>query len=313
MAKMFLPKNIHHTLVPPIKCQGIKTKLVPFIANSISWDGRGRWVEPFCGSCVTALNLMPPHAILSDTNPHLIRFYKALQDKTITPSIVRGFLEEQGELLRQNNGGHYYEIRSEFNKTHDPLLFLFLNRASYNGLLRFNSKGGYNVPYNHKPNRFSKAYITKICNQVERFANALQLVDWEFICAPWEETMAKATAADFVYLDPPYVGRHTDYFNKWTEQEANELAHKTHQLSCGFAFSMWLENKYRRNEHVDKMWANDVLLTFEHFYHIGASENQRNPMTEALLVKPGFEAQPERVIEPKFYQTSIELFLEAKG
>lgn len=32
------PKHIELTKVPPIKIQGIKTKLVPFIAASIYWD-----------------------------------------------------------------------------------------------------------------------------------------------------------------------------------------------------------------------------------------------------------------------------------
>ena len=41
-----LPKHIENVIVPPIKCQGIKTKLVNFIANNIVWDGEGRWIEP---------------------------------------------------------------------------------------------------------------------------------------------------------------------------------------------------------------------------------------------------------------------------
>jgi DNA adenine methylase len=31
-------------IVPPIKCQGIKTKLVPFIIKNINWDKRGKWI-----------------------------------------------------------------------------------------------------------------------------------------------------------------------------------------------------------------------------------------------------------------------------
>jgi DNA adenine methylase len=32
------PKNSPKIGVPPIKCQGIKTKLIPFIAENIHWD-----------------------------------------------------------------------------------------------------------------------------------------------------------------------------------------------------------------------------------------------------------------------------------
>ena len=44
------PKHIELTKVPPIKIQGIKTKLVPFIAASIYWDDNGTYFEPFMGS-----------------------------------------------------------------------------------------------------------------------------------------------------------------------------------------------------------------------------------------------------------------------
>lgn len=33
--------------------------------------------------------------------------------------------------------------------------------------MRFNRQHRYNVPYGHNDNRFSKAYVTKIVNQVE--------------------------------------------------------------------------------------------------------------------------------------------------
>ena len=63
-------------LVPPIKCQGIKTKLAGEIRRLASAHSHERWVEPFCGSCVVALNVQPEQALLCDTNIHIIKFYK---------------------------------------------------------------------------------------------------------------------------------------------------------------------------------------------------------------------------------------------
>ncbi len=37
-------------MIPPIKCQGIKSKLVPFIKRAVDWSFEGRWIEPFMGS-----------------------------------------------------------------------------------------------------------------------------------------------------------------------------------------------------------------------------------------------------------------------
>lgn len=47
MSKLFLPKQISSVGVPPIKCQGIKTKLIKFIAGSMSWNGKGKYNVPF--------------------------------------------------------------------------------------------------------------------------------------------------------------------------------------------------------------------------------------------------------------------------
>jgi DNA adenine methylase len=57
--------------IPPIKCQGIKTKLVPtikHIAETVNYD---RWIEPFFGSGVVGFNIRPKIAIFADSNPHL--------------------------------------------------------------------------------------------------------------------------------------------------------------------------------------------------------------------------------------------------
>jgi DNA adenine methylase len=61
-------------IVPPIKCQGIKTKIVPLIKQIMQLNGTGRWIEPFMGSGVVGFNVMPQNAIFADTNPHLYQF-----------------------------------------------------------------------------------------------------------------------------------------------------------------------------------------------------------------------------------------------
>lgn len=43
--------------VPPIKIQGIKTKLVPFIRDNVQISESTLWIEPFIGSGVVGFNL----------------------------------------------------------------------------------------------------------------------------------------------------------------------------------------------------------------------------------------------------------------
>ena len=119
--------------VPPIKCQGIKTKLVPLIQQVISWDREGYWIEPFMGSGVVGFNVLPKRAIFSDRNPHIINFYNAIKSQEITPERTRIFLETEGRKLEEKGADHYYAVRERFNEHHAPLDFLFLNRAGFNG------------------------------------------------------------------------------------------------------------------------------------------------------------------------------------
>lgn len=74
-------------------------------------------------------------------------------------------------MLSEMDERHYYYVRDRFNEDHNILDFLFLNRSCFNGMIRFNKNYRFNVPYGHKPQRFSKAYVTKIVNQVKHLEN----------------------------------------------------------------------------------------------------------------------------------------------
>lgn len=268
--------------VPPIKSQGIKTKLVPWIASIVPSDFKGTWIEPFMGTGVVGFNIAPQRAILCDTNPHLIDFYIAIAEKKITSGVARKYLVEEGSELKKVGQSHYYAIRERFNADHDPLDFLFLSRAGFNGMMRFNRKGKFNIPFCHKLNRFSPAYITKIVNQIDSVSQLLKVKDFTFICQDFRETISMATSSDIIYCDPPYIGRHTDYYNGWGEQNEKGLFKLLWSSPAKFILSTWHHNDYRKNEYIDRFWNKFNILTREHFYHVGASESNRNPMIEAV-------------------------------
>jgi len=272
-------------VVPPIKCQGIKTKLIPAIRSVVGDRIAGTWIEPFCGSGVVAFNLKPQKAILVDTNQHIIRFYQAVQTHVITPERVRQYLELESQKLSECGEAYYYEVRDRFNATHQPLDFLFLNRSCFNGMIRFNRKGQFNVPFCRKPERFAKPYITKIVNQVHAIQTILEQRNWIFQVADFTSTLSLAQPDDCVYVDPPYIGRHVDYFNTWTAENDQQLIQLLNHLPCDFILSTWLENQYRTNATISENWQDQKfnLIPVPHFYHVGAAESLRHPMTEALI------------------------------
>jgi len=273
-------------VIPPIKSQGIKTKLVPWIMD-LAPKTKGKWIEPFLGTGVVAFNSGYKNAILNDTNPHIINFYKGVQEKVITAPLMKQYLEIEGELLSKadDNGYEYYKIvRTRFNNDFSPFDFIFLSRAGFNGMMRFNRKGHWNIPFCKKPDRFAQAYITKITNQVSKVSRIIQPEpNWTFYNKSFVDIIPLATEHDIIYCDPPYFGRHVDYFNGWTEQDEELLFILLSETKAKFILSTWHHNDWRENEMINKFWNKFNIVTKDHFYHNGANIENRRTVVEALV------------------------------
>jgi DNA adenine methylase len=155
---------------------------------------------------------MPTRALLNDVNPHLINFYRWLkQGLTITFPLV-------------NDEKKFYQARNRFNEllqhggsesVEAAGLFYYLNRTGYNGLCRFNSKGGFNVPFG--------TYRT--INYKRNFSDYTPLLrNWAFTNTDFEDMPIEDE--DFIYADPPYDVQFTTYSAggfDWKEQERAAL------------------------------------------------------------------------------------------
>ncbi len=270
-------------LIPPLKTQGIKSKIVPYILDLAKYNKRGIYFEPFMGSGVVGFNLMPQRAIFSDTNPHIINFYNAIKKGIISKNSTKEFLSQEGAKLAQFGQDYYLEVRARFNYSKNPFDFLFLNRSCFNGLMRFNLKGDFNVPYCKKDKRFSQSYITKICNQVDWVAKRIKSNDWTFICSHFVDILNQVKEFDFVYCDPPYIDRYSDFFNKWGEKEELGLFYQLNAMKAPFILSTWHSNAYRTNVYIKTIWNKFDMNFITHFYHLGANEHNRNAIKEVLI------------------------------
>lgn len=293
-------------IVPPIKSQGIKTKLVPWIQALVP-AVKGRWIEPFLGTGVVAFNSGFRDALLGDINPHVIGFYQAVQSSEITPAGARDYLQREGaKLLVAADDGyeHFRTVKNRFNTSHNPLDFLFLSRAGFNGMMRFNRSGEWNIPFCKKSGRFAPAYITKIVNQIHDIACIIQPA-WEFRVASFERSIAEATKDDIIYCDPPYLGRYVDYYSGWTEENERKLFELLSNTPARFILSTWHHNDYRVNPMTDTLWNKFNIVTRDHFYHSGGKLENRRSVVEALVFNfpanmrkhnHGLEPRPEQMM-----------------
>lgn len=299
--------------VPPIKSQGIKTKLVPWINDLILTSGTdldARWIEPFFGTGVVGFNspIRGTH-IVGDTNPHIINFYRGVQRGEITSYTMRAYLEKESRILAEADEegyAHFREVRNRFNSEHSPYDFIFLSRTGFNGMMRFNRHGDWNIPFCKKPDRFAPAYITKICNQIERVSRIIKKRELEFNNVPFIETIERAEAGDIIYCDPPYFGRYVDYYNGWTEDDERELFEALSHTPAKFILSTWHHNDFRPNEMVERYWNRFNITTRDHFYHGGGHVENRHSIVEALVFN--FDIHEKVEVEPV---RQLELFAKA--
>lgn len=180
---------------PFLKWAGGKYRLVDRITAVL--PAGQRLVEPFVGSGALFLNANYNAYLLADVNADLINLFLTVQKQGAA------FIDFAATFFtpETNEKETYYNYRTQFNQTTDIIeksaLFLYLNRHGFNGLCRYNSSGGFNVPFG----RYKKPYFPY--EEMHYFHKKSQRAT--FVCADFEAVMTTLKQGDVVYCDPPYV------------------------------------------------------------------------------------------------------------
>ena len=182
---------------PPLKWAGGKRWLVSQLKPIWEANTNHRYVEPFCGGLAVVLGLQPQKALLNDVNPHLINFYRHVQNGL------------EMRLPMRNDEELFYRHRERFNQLirkgeahteEGAQLFYYLNRTCFNGLCRFNKGGDFNVPFG----------TYKAINYATDFSPyAAVFRHWTFSNRDVEAL--EFEPGDFIYADPPYDVEFTTY------------------------------------------------------------------------------------------------------
>lgn len=231
-----------------IKYRGGKTKEIPYIERHIP-AFKGRYIEPFLGGGALFFHLEPQHSIINDINSKLMDFYAGIKDnyarvrqdlntiekiytenrmdfdrlKTLTPN----------ERVVDKNEDLYYGIRDMFNglkqsEYSDAAIYYFINKTAYSGMIRYNSKGEFNVPFGRYKN-LNTSFVT------EQHCRLLQHT--EVHNEDYHAIFAMAQENDFMFLDPPYDCVFSDYGNEeyrngFNDENHIELAEAFRNLPC---------------------------------------------------------------------------------
>lgn len=198
---------------PLLKWAGGKRWLVKIIKNIIpeviSFENY-TFVELFAGGAAFSFKNELKDVVLNDINPHLINFYFHL-------SKGRSIFDANIEFL--NDKDIYYKNRERFNdlikkSEHNTLeaaaLFYYLNKTGYNGLIRFNKSGLFNVPFGRYKRINYFFDVSKYYNLIKK---------WRFFNLDFSKVPISSNS--LVYADPPYDVEFTQYSSNtfdWKEQ-----------------------------------------------------------------------------------------------
>lgn len=180
---------------PFLKWAGGKYSLLPALDQLI--PAGNRLIEPFVGGGSVFMNSNKhDRFLLADVNPDLINLYQML---AVVPDSV---ISEAMKAFRHlNDAENFTVIREAFNSQQLSAIeraaaFLYLNRHCFNGLIRYNRDGFFNVSWG----KYKAPYFPE--EEIKAFTRKSHAC--VFMNASFSRTLALAGAGDVVYCDPPY-------------------------------------------------------------------------------------------------------------
>jgi DNA adenine methylase len=202
-----------NSLKPLIKWSGGKKDEIPnfqtYIPNDIN-----TYLEPFIGGGALYFHLNPRKSVISDVHSELIDFYKSVKEGKLDD--IYTFMKEH-----DNDEKIYYNVRDQFhpeNALDNAKRFYYLRKTCYRGMLRYNKKGKFNIPYGrYKTFNFedlkNKNY-EKLLKNTEIYKES-----FEYIFKNYNQK------ENFMFLDPPYDSEFTDYgYCSFGKEEHKKLA-----------------------------------------------------------------------------------------
>lgn len=180
---------------PFLKWAGGKYSLMPELDSLI--PAGARLVEPFVGGGSVFLNSRKHERfLLADANPDLINLYQML---AVLPEQVTLLARQLFAEMSDEPG--YFAVRQAFNAQQmtgpeRAAAFLYLNRHCFNGLIRYNRAGEFNVGWGKKTGPYFP--------DKELLAFAAVAPNCVFMNAGYRRTLSLAGEGDVVYCDPPY-------------------------------------------------------------------------------------------------------------
>ena len=197
---------------PLVKWSGGKTREINFFKSHYP-ENFSMYIEPFVGGGAVFFDLNFKKNVINDIHKDLINFYKQIKE---------GNSKEIFNLMKQhtNDEKNYYYIRDVYKPTNEiekAFVFFYLRKTCYRGMLRYNQKGKFNIPYG----RYKTYNFEELLNP--EYENLFK--DTIVMNTSFEKIFEQFNdKKNFVFLDPPYDSIFTDYgYCKYNQEDHYSL------------------------------------------------------------------------------------------
>ena len=146
------------------------------------------------------------------------------------------------------NKDAYQKMRQDYNKNKDNALLLYLLLIyGFNHMIRFNSKGDFNLPVGNVD--FNKNVYIALINYLN-FRRNNEIV---FENTDYQQFLNKIEfkERDYVFLDPPYLISMSEYNKLWNDKKETELCDfldKLDEKGVKFGITNLIYHKGKENE-----------------------------------------------------------------
>lgn len=161
------------------------------------------YYEPFVGGGAMMPFAKANKGKASDIIPELIALWNEIKNN---PEMVAEEYKVCWNKLQNEGYQVFYDVRDVFNKTKNPLDFLFLTRTCLNGMIRYNSAGEFNNSLHLTRPGIDPIRLASIIMQWNRYIQKIT-----FLNVDYRECLEDVKKGDFVFLDPPYGGTKSRY------------------------------------------------------------------------------------------------------
>ncbi len=202
----------------PIPYQGSKRALAPQIGAYVPQE-IGTWYEPFAGSAAMSLWAAhfrkPRRIVLGDVLAPMGELWRAIVDRPEATAARYGAVW----LGQESGGANYFNaVRDRYNAGGDPVDLLYIVCRCVKNAVRFNKAGHFTQSVDKRrlgmaPAKMAGAILA---------ASALLRGRTEIRVGDWIATTQDAGPADFVYMDPPYLGTTIGRDRRYAEQLGGE-------------------------------------------------------------------------------------------